>query len=67
MEQSINDDVEVIVLYDRSKEHTKLVGDWNETRLYRIKKGNFDTTLLNSQNVKESDFPNNFASSTLYE
>lgn len=65
MEQSINDDVEVIVLYDRSKEHSKLVGDWNETRLYRIKKGNFDTTLLNSQNVKESDFPNNFASSTI--
>ncbi len=38
MEQSIPQGVEVLVLLDRSKGYTQLLGDWSDARLYRIRR-----------------------------
>ena len=39
MEQSLPEDVEVVVLVDRHKAHSDVLGNWSGTRLYRVRRG----------------------------
>ncbi|MCR5814542.1 MAG: hypothetical protein K6G15_08650 [Desulfovibrio sp.] len=39
MEQAIPEDVEIVVLLDRHKAHSDVLGNWSGTRLYRVRKG----------------------------
>ena len=39
MEQSLPEDVEVVVRVDRHKAHSDVLGNWSGTRLYRVRRG----------------------------
>ncbi|MBO4335549.1 MAG: hypothetical protein J5846_06930, partial [Desulfovibrio sp.] len=39
MEQAIPEDVEIVVLLDRHKAHSDVLGNWSGTRLYRVRRG----------------------------
>ncbi|MBR4424205.1 MAG: hypothetical protein IKS68_08265, partial [Mailhella sp.] len=64
MEQSIPEGAEVIVLLDRSKGYTGILGDWSGARLYRVRRAQpFD--IAPAATMMGGEIPDAFASELL--
>ncbi len=64
MEQSVPEGVEVLVLLDRSKGYTQVLGDWTGARLYRVRRAQpFD--IAPAATMMGGKIPGNLASEML--